>query len=156
MKTALIVCVSVVLLLQLGCSWGKSPIVVDACIYPPIADNEVEKTALIETAGKLEKLKIDGNAKLNFTKVVKQNFETIPDEDKALDLFLKAIYCYLGKGKVGKEIAKEMTEIVRIRWGASKGFAGITDKLTPIEKREIRKMSNADFILAQYKGLGIE
>lgn len=134
-----------------GCVTPKA-----TCITPPLTHSESDRKAAIEISGKLEKIPISGTLKLDFEKTLKSDFDKLSDTNAALLLFLNAIDCYLQRGKVGHEIAKEMAAIVRSKYAAAAGLQGTDAVLTPIERSLIQKSTEADKILGRLRQFGIQ
>jgi len=127
-----------------------------SCINPPKTNVESDKKLITDITAKLEQLQASGELKVDFENTVKQNFDKLSDSNAALLLFLNAIDCYLQRGKVGQEAAREMVAIVRARWGAKNGLSGTLPNLTPVEKQIIGNSPNAPAILSRLEEFGIK
>lgn len=138
------------------CATGIGCESTESCITVPATSSEKDRSVLIKAKAQLAQVPASGDLETRFNNIVKEEFDTISDEDKALFLFLTAIDCYLQRGAVGEQIALDMSQTVRARWGARKGFSGAPDTLQPIELREIREAEDGDAILRLFRSLGIQ
>lgn len=129
--------------------------VTHSCITPPISSVDSDKKKIVDITAKLDKLQASGELKTDFETTLKQNFDKLNDSNAALLLFLNAIDCYLQRGKVGQDVAREMVAVVRARWGAKNGLAGTLPTLTPVEKQIIDKSQNATAIYGRLEEFGV-
>ena len=129
---------------------------ITSCITAPATSSEHDRSIMLKAEAELEQVPVSGNVQTGFKDIVKRQFDTISNEDKALFLFLTAIDCYLQRGVVGEEVARQMAQLVRERWGARKGFSGTSPKtLEPIELRELSKTEDGKQILQLFRSLGL-
>ncbi|MBX3360137.1 MAG: hypothetical protein KF912_02655 [Phycisphaeraceae bacterium] len=128
-------------LLLVGCKTARQVVepTVTSCPQPPVTGVSSEDKAGYNLAAKLEQVGVGGEVKAEFERVVKADFATLSDRNVSLLLFLRAIDCYLGRGAVGEEIAREMAAMVRQEWAAQSGFRGTDGPLTPLEVAAINR-----------------
>jgi|SRR5579863_913975 len=126
-----------------------------SCITPPMTTNEIDKKKIVDITAKLDKLQSSGEIKTDFETTLKQNFDKLSDSNAALLLFLNAIDCYLQRGKIGQDIARDMVSVVRARWGAANGLAGTMPTLTPIEQGIIGRSPNSAAIYGRLSEFGV-
>ena len=114
-------------------------LVVPACAHPPcitpppMATSEQDQVAA-SVAAQLQQLPVGGNLSASYSQIVQTTYDKLADNDKSLYLFLLAIDCYLKDGKVGREIAQQMAQIVQARWAARETSAkdlGTLDRRSP-------------------------
>src|ERR1043166_9723123 len=124
LKAIVTVCACVVLQ---GCSFFRGS---DApCPEAPKTSDSSENRKIVDLATKLANLQVDANVKLEFTKVLKDDFQKLSDQNIAYLLFLRELL---------KPIIAELFHDTRMQWAASKGISGPTDRLTPLEHDMIK------------------
>lgn len=141
MKTA--VCAALLALLSSCCSRGS-------CIKPPPMSSEEQNTVAANIAAQLAGAPAGGSLSVSYSNILKETYDKLSDNDKALYLFLVAIDCYLEDGKVGQEIAKQMAQAVQAKWAAKQPLTARSTKL------EQRVPELAPRIRSIQKRLGIE
>jgi hypothetical protein len=149
-QLVLILAMFAILISGVGCHTATS------CITPPITSSESDHTNAVDLSVQLTKIEASGDIKLSFENTVKQNFDKLNDSNAALLLFLNAIDCYLQRGKIGHDVAIEMADVVRARWGAKNGLSGSSPTLSPIERQLIQKSPNSAIILGRLNEFGIQ
>jgi hypothetical protein len=139
-----------------GCRLHSDSPTYTSCIKPPPVKSDVDRSAEADIAAKLEKLQASGELKGDFNKVVNTDYDKLSDNNAALLLFLEAIDCLMDRGQIGEAVARQMADIVRARWGAREGLAGIAPTLTPVEKNFINASPEKDLIYARLREFGIQ
>jgi hypothetical protein len=133
------------------------------CIEPPPTLAKDQRGVAMEIAAKLATLKADPKLKLDFSRVVEQNFATLSDSNAALFLFLKAIECILNDpnapikpDSIRYEEAKTLMEIVRRKWGTENKVQSASGPLSPFEAKLIQNAPSAEseFIQSTLKKYG--
>ncbi len=104
-----------------------------SCITPPPMSTEEQNTVAASIAAQLAGAPATGSLSVSYSNIVKDTYDKLQDNDKALYLFLLAIECYLNEGQVGQDIAKGMAETVRAKWGTKQG--PLTSRRIPLDKR---------------------
>jgi hypothetical protein len=99
------------------------------CIVPPAMDTSEQNTVAATIAANLAGAPASGNLSVNFSTIVKTDYDKLNDNDKALYLMLLAVECYLKEGKVGQDIAKQMAKLVQDKWGAKEAASRDPRKL---------------------------
>ncbi len=103
------------------------------CITPPPMTTEEQNNVAASIAAQLAGAPATGSLSASYSNIVKDTYDKLQDNDKALYLFLLAIECYLNEGKVGEDIAKNMAQMVQIKWGSKQG--PVTARKEPLDKR---------------------
>jgi hypothetical protein len=139
LKAIVTVCACVVLQ---GCSFFRGS---DApCPEAPKTSDSSENRKIVDLATKLANLQVDANVKLEFTKVLKDDFQKLSDQNIAYLLFLRELDCLVKRARTKadreflKPIIAELFHDTRMQWAASKGISGPTDRLTPLEHDMIK------------------
>ena len=96
------------------------------CITPPPMSTTEQDTFAASVAAQLQQLQAGGSLSASYTKIVQDTYDKLADNDKALYLFLLAIDCYLKDGKAGRDVAREMADVVKARWSAREPAAART------------------------------
>ena len=105
------------------------------CITPPPMSTEEQNTFAASVAAQLAGAPATGSLSVSYSNIVKDTYDRINDNDKALYLFLVAIECYLKEGQVGQEIAKQMAQSVQNKWAAKQAAGSLTARSVPLDKR---------------------
>lgn len=132
------IAISVVILVVIhGCAPQKN------CIQPPpMSSNEQDQIAGA-VALQLANVPVGGNVSANFSATLNQTYDKLDEPDKALFMYLTAIECYLKEGKVGEEIAGQMAQLVRDKYGAKAAMAPSTSRAVPFGTRSYAAQVNA-------------
>ena len=103
------------------------------CITPPPMETSDQNTIAASIAVQLAGAPASGNLSTTYSDLVKNTYDKLADNDKALYLFLIAIDCYLKDGKVGEQIAKQMAQIVQAKWSSKQ--PPVTARIKPLDQR---------------------
>ena len=103
------------------------------CITPPPMTTEEQNNVAASIAAQLAGAPATGSLSVSYSNIVKDSYDKLQDNDKALFLFLLAIDCYLNEGKVGQDIAKNMAQAVQAKWGSKQG--PVTARRIPLDQR---------------------
>lgn len=125
-------------------------------ITPPPTSTSADRTNAVEISSQLSKIVNAANITASFDSSVQNNFDKLSDSNAALLLFLNAIDCYLSHGKIGQDVANQMAQVVKQRWGAANGLAGGMPTLSPIEKHIIAESPDSEAITARLNEFGIQ
>ena len=127
------------------------------CIQVPPTLSTNEKKIGADIAAKLEQLKVDGSLKANYERAARSEWGKLSDANAELFIFLQAIDCYLQRPTpISQEMARELMNIVRARWGASQNIAGTTPNLSRLEKSKLSETIAGQESLKLYRKFGLE
>lgn len=105
------------------------------CITPPPMETSEQSTVAASVAAQLAGAPATGSLSVSYSDIVKNTYDKINDNDKALYLFLVAIECYLKEGQVGQDIAKSMATLVQNKWSAKQSAGSLTARKVPLDQR---------------------
>lgn len=137
------IAVSAALLAVLSSCCSRGP-----CIKPPPMESSEQNTVAANIAAQLAGAPAGGSLSISYSNIIKESYDKLSDNDKALFLFLTALQCYLHEGQVGAEIARTLAEGVRQKWLTK-------DNAIPTARKIIRPELTAK-INAIYKELGVK
>lgn len=124
----ILVCAALAAALSSCCSHGT-------CITPPPMESSEQNTLAASVAAQLAGAPAGGSLSVSYSNIIKDTYDKINDNDKALYLFLVAIECYLKEGQVGQDIAKQMATLVQTKWSAKQAAGPVTARSTKLEQR---------------------
>lgn len=131
----------------------------ESCITPPPMATSEQNTVAGSIALSLAGAPASGSLSGSYSSIVKNDYDKLADNDKALFLFLKAIDCYLKDGKVGQDIAKQMAQAVQTKWASKEAPSIPTARLNfkdHAHKIDARSPDVAPGIHAILKKVGVE
>jgi hypothetical protein len=108
-------CAMLLLPLIACCSHGN-------CITPPPMESTDQTNLAASIAAQLAGAPATGSLSVSYSTIVKDTYDKLADNDKALYLFLVAIECYLKEGQVGQDIAKQMAQSVQTKWASKQNI----------------------------------
>ncbi len=131
---------AVILIVLQGCSAQKN------CIQPPPMTSIEQDQVAGAVALQLANVPVGGNVSANFSTTLNQTYDKLDEPDKALFLYLTAIECYLKEGKVGEDIANQMAQLVREKYGSKP-----TARTVPFGSRSYAAQVNAMLVQRNVK-----
>jgi predicted small lipoprotein YifL len=105
------------------------------CITPPPMETSDQTTIAASVAAQLAGAPATGSLSATYSSIVKDTFDKLADNDKALYLFLVAIECYIKEGQVGQEIAKGMAQTVQAKWASKQAATSLTARSKTLDQR---------------------